>query len=204
LAGDVTIVSNANYLIWDQLTYVPTFLTAEDRLVIEDRAGELRCLAGLTTLFPFEFRSQLGSATESKIYLNLLRHFPRFPRFSRNIARRVFWGGTVSFLNLQLARYLGCDPVVLVGFDHSYQLPETRTEGSVIHSLTDDVNHIHPNYFGPGYRWHDPRISRMEEAYLCARTVMARDGLRVLNGTVGGHLEVFERIPPIAAEGEHA
>lgn len=193
LAGEVTIVSNAHYLIWDQLTYIPTFLAVEDRLVAEDRADELQALEGITRIFPFDLRPLLGPADSTKLYLNFPRDYANAPRFSRDLARRGYWGGTVSFLNLQLAAYLGCDPIVLIGFDHSYVVPSEKLDNPVIHSQTADVNHIHPDYFGPGYRWHDPNVQRMETAYECARAELAARGVRVVNATEGGHLEVFER-----------
>jgi hypothetical protein len=194
LSSEITIVSNAHYLIWDQLTYVPTFLAVEDRLVAEDRADELKCLAGITKIFPFDLRDLLGPARENKIYLNFPRNYQPFPKFSQDLAKRGYWGGTVSFLNLQIAAYLGCNPIILIGFDHNYVVPSNDIRNNVIQSQAKDVNHIHPDYFGPGYRWHDPNISRMELAYSHARQELEKSGVQVLNATVGGHLEIFERV----------
>lgn len=196
LADDVTIVSNAHFLIWKDLSYVPTFLTVEDHLVAEDRAAELSALEGTVTMFPFEFRPILGEATPSRIYFNLVRLYRPFPQFSTHFARRGFWAGTVSFVNLQFAHYLGCAPLILIGFDHSYKVPEARESGYVIRSDSEDVNHIHPQYFGPGYRWHDPNVTRMEAAYECARAALDERQVRVVNATAGGQLEVFQRADP--------
>jgi hypothetical protein len=194
LGSEVTIVSNAHYLIWDQLTYIPTFLAVEDRLVAEDRADQLRTLTGITKIFPFDLRLLLGPSDETQLYLNFPRNYRPFPKFSRDLSKRGYWGGTVSFLNLQLAAYLGCNPIILIGFDHDYVVPSKDIRDNVIHSQTKDVNHIHPDYFGPGYRWHDPHIPRMEVAYSHARQELERSGVRVLNATVEGHLEIFERV----------
>jgi hypothetical protein len=194
LQSEVTIVSNAHYLIWDQLTYVPTFLVVEDRLVAEDRADQLRLLGGITKLFPFDLRPLLAPADDTTLYLNFPRRYRPFPKFSQDLAKRAYWGGTVTFLNLQLASYLGCNPIILIGFDHSYTVPSQGVRNNVIESQADDINHIHPDYFGPGFRWHDPNIARMELAYACARQELERSGVQVLNATVGGHLEIFERI----------
>lgn len=195
LDSEVTIVSNAHYLIWDQLDYIPTFLAVEDRLVAEDRAEQLQSLAGITTIFPFDLHELLGPAHETKLYLNFLRSYRPFPKFSHDLTKRGYWGGTVSFLNIQLAAFLGCNPIVLIGFDHSYVVPKQDVRNNVIHSQSADVNHIHPDYFGPGYRWHDPNVARMEMAYGLARSELEKVGVKVLNATVEGHLEVFERIP---------
>jgi hypothetical protein len=193
LGSEVTIVSNAHYLIWDKLTYVPTFLAVEDRLVAEDRADELRSGNGITKIFPFDLRAWLGPADETTLYLNFPRNYRPFPKFSHDLAKRCYWGGTVSVLNLQLAAYLGCDPIILIGFDHNYVVPSDGIQDNVIQSEIEDVNHIHPDYFGPGYRWHDPNIPRMETAYRHARRELERSGVRIINATVGGHLEIFER-----------
>ena len=60
LSGEVTIVSNAHYLIWDRLTYVPTLLTVEDKLVAEDRGQEIRDLKGITKVLPIRSSRQAG------------------------------------------------------------------------------------------------------------------------------------------------
>jgi hypothetical protein len=192
LATEVTIVSNAHYLIWDELSYVPTFLVVEDRLVAEDRVDDLRSLA-IPKVFPFDLFHLLGPATPDRIFVNFPRDYRPFPQFSFDLARRAYWGGTVSFLNLQLAAYLGCNPVILIGFDHNYVVPAADIDNHVIVSRDEDINHIHPDYFGPGYRWHDPDLARMELAYRCADEAMRRAGIQVLNATVGGKLEVFDR-----------
>ncbi len=54
--------------------------------------------------------------------------------------------------------------------------------------------HFHPDYFGKGYRWHDPRTDRMERAFIRAREAFEADGRKVYNATVGGKLEVYERV----------
>ena len=96
-------------------------------------------------------------------------------------------------LNLQLAYYLGCNEIFLVGFDHHYKIP-SKIDDHVITSQGDDFNHVHPNYFGKGYRWHDPNLARMEQAYSEARRFLDARGIRVQNATVGGQLGIFERI----------
>ena len=194
LADEITIVSNAHYLIWDQLTYVPTFLTVEDRLVAEDRGAEIQRLSSIHKIFPFDLRYALHGSKNDAIYVHFDRLYRDFPKFSFDVARIAYWGGTVSFFNLQLAAYLGCNPIVMIGFDHSYEVPKEHVKNTVILSQQEDVNHIHPDYFGPGYRWHDPNVARMEAAYRCARRDLESAGIKVVNATMGGHLEVFDRI----------
>jgi len=192
LKDEVTIGSNAQYLAWDKMGFVPTFLTVEDRLVAEDRAAELCALDEPTKIFPRDLRYCLGSS-KNTIFINFSREYRGFPKFSSDFQKVVYWGGTVSVLNLQLAYYLGCREIYLIGFDHFYHVPK-EIDKHVITSTGEDLNHIHPDYFGKGYRWHDPNIPRMEAGYSAARAFLDANGIRVRNATVGGQLEVFERV----------
>ena len=95
----------------------------------------------------------------------------------------------------------------LIVFDNSHQLASAfrmfiadeftdhvEENGNEWTSGGDDPNHFHPDYFGKGYRWHNPRLDRMELAYRKAKRVFEADGRRVVNATLGGKLEVFERV----------
>ena len=107
----------------------------------------------------------------------------------------VWVGGTVTYLCLQLAYYMGFSDVYMIGFDHSYKIPkDAKVEGVNITSASDDPNHFHPDYFGKGYRWHDPQVERMGQAYHKARHYYEAAGRRIRNATIEGHLEVFERV----------
>jgi len=192
LKNEITIASNAQYLVWDTIGFVPNFLTVEDRLVAEDRADQLRALEQPIKIFPRDLLYCLSNS-KNAIFVNFARDYRAFPKFSPEFEKIVYWGGTVSFLNLQLAYYLGCHEVILVGFDHDYHVPDEK-DGHVITSRGDDVNHIHADYFGKGYRWHDPNLARMEQSYVEARRFLTGRGIPIRNATVGGKLEVFERV----------
>lgn len=191
LKQEVTIGSNALFLMFDFMGFRPTFLTCEDPLVAEDRARELNMIGGTTKIFPRDLAYCL-KADECTLYANFVRNYRGFPRFSDRFDRICFWGGTVSMMNLQLAYFLGCDPIYLIGFDHSYKVPDKLTH--VMLSDGDDVNHFHPDYFGKGFRWHDPKVDKMELGYRAARAFLEERGVRVYNATAGGKLEVFERV----------
>lgn len=193
LKEEVTVGSNALFLIFPEMGYQPTFLTVEDQLVAEDRADALNGIRGSVKVFPRDLAYCLRPDPDT-VYVNFIRSYKGFPKFTRDFRRIVYWGGTVSMLNLQLAYYLGCNPIYLLGFDHNYAVPKALTS-DVIVSDTDDVNHIHPDYFGKGFRWHDPQVERMEAGYRAARAFFEANGRMVMNATAGGKLEVFERVP---------
>ena len=192
LKDEVTIASNGIFLIFDAMGYQPTFVTVEDWLVAEDRAARLNDIRGSIKLFPHDLAYCLRQDEET-IYVNFVRQYDDFPRFSDDFAKIVYFGGTVSFLNLQLAYYLGCHPIYLIGFDHYYQVPKDLSSDTIV-SRADDTNHFHPDYFGKGFRWHDPQVERMTSAYRAARAFLEPRGIHVFNATPGGHLEVFPRV----------
>lgn len=195
LVNEVSIASNSIFLLFEKNDFRPTFYTVEDNLVAEDRADEINSLKGFYKIIPLDLMKYIVR-DENTIYINFVRNYRGFPRFSKHFERKVFWGGTVTFLNLQLAYHLGASEIILIGVDHNYQEPNTQdiVNGTVIESKTTDNNHFDPNYFGPGYRWHNPRIDRMEMAYLAARNFFRSRKKKVYNATIGGKLEVFPRV----------
>ena len=196
LCGEVSIASNAIFLLFDKKQFRPTYYTIEDYLVAEDRRKEAASLKVGWKLFPEDVRKFI-QPDERTIYVNFLRQYDGFPKFTEDFRRKVYWGGTVTFMNMQLDYYLGASQIYLIGFDHNYARPATEdaVQGPVITSAADDdVNHFDARYCGRGYRWHDPKVERMEEAYRIARSYFKAHGVQVFNATAGGRLEVFERV----------
>jgi len=165
-------------------------------LVAEDRADTINATRGTTKIFPRDLKYCL-KPDEDTMYINFVRDYSgqEFD-FSSSFVRHVFWGGTVTYLNIQLAYYLGCREVYLIGIDHNYQPPAQvdEVDGPVITSRSTDVNHFHPDYFGPGYRWHDPKVERMEMAYRQAKRFFDENGGVIYNASAQTKLEVFPRV----------
>jgi hypothetical protein len=196
LKGEITIGCNAIFLMFEEMGFQPTYYTVEDVLVAEDRAEVINTIRGLTKIFPRDLKYCLRPDDDT-IYINFIRDYTTTPfSFSSDFARRVFWGGTVTYLNLQLAYYLGCREIYLIGIDHNYHAPseEDKVEGTVITSRSGDINHFHPDYFGPGYRWHDPKVERMEMAYRRAKSFFDTHGVAVYNASAQTRLDVFPRV----------
>jgi hypothetical protein len=84
----------------------------------------------------------------------------------------------------------------LIRIDHNYQRLTVADEqkGPVIKSDSNDVNYLLPNYFGPGYRDHNPKVERMERAYVEVKRFFEERGGVIYNATAGGRLEVLPRV----------
>jgi hypothetical protein len=200
LAGEVSFAVNGIFLKFDELDFRPTYYVVEDGLVARDRAGVINGLGGMRKLFPKYLKPWLHPDPYTT-YMNVIldyRDYRGFPEFSTNAARALWVGGTVTYINLQLAFYMGFDPVILIGVDCDYEVRadevEVEENGVELTSTAADRNHFHPDYFGPGFRFHDPMVGRMIRAYEKTRAVFDAHGRRVWNATLGGKLETFERV----------
>ena len=197
LADEYTFGVNSIYYLFDEMGFKPSFYVVEDTLVAEDRADDINQLSGMPKFFGTYLDYCLNDGPEV-IWTNVIfdySEYPGFPHFSRRADHCLWVGGTVSYLCMQLAYFMGFSEVYLIGFDHSYDIPDdAQIDGTVITSASDDPNHFHPAYFGKGKRWHDPRLDRMELAYHKAHQVYTQDHRVIYNATRGGELEIFPRI----------
>jgi len=66
---------------------------------------------------------------------------------------------------LQLAVYLGFNPIYLIGCDTTYSIPSTvqkvdKVGDKLISTHDDDPNHFSSKYFGKGSKWHNPTLRK--------------------------------------------
>jgi hypothetical protein len=107
-------------------------------------------------------------------------------------------GHSIVHIMLQLAFFMGCDPVYIIGCVHTYW----RRKGHVYdrEDLNDeqdpDSNHFDKRYI-PAEKVKDFKhatgVEIMEVAFGRSKRLYERAGRSVYNATRGGHLEVFER-----------
>jgi len=197
LRQEKTFGFNAFFLIADRVGFLPTYYLVEDPLPAEDNAAEINALEGTTKILPWDLRYCLRP-DDRTIYVHFDRFYadspdPAFPRMTPDASRVVFWGGTVAYMAIQLADFMDFEEIYLLGIDLSYQVPK-GSGGSQIVSEADDPNHFHPDYFGKGKRWHDPRVERMQKSFETAWRVLDQKGRRLMNATVGGNLEQVPRV----------
>lgn len=200
LKNDVTFATNGIFLKFDETGFRPTFYVVEDHLVGEDRYEEINHLSGFTKLAPYYLAYCLEDG-EDVIYYNHRgrKSYPHGFDFSTNAEEITYTGCTVTFSCMQLAFYMGFKEIYLIGVDMSYMIPEqvkkvNEYDTEILDMEVDDPNHFIPNYFGRGYRWHDPNVDKMEQAYIEARKVTEMNGVKIYNATIGGKCEVFDRV----------
>lgn len=197
LKDEITFGVNAIFYAFDWIDFFPTYYVVEDRLVAEDNKKVINNLEGMTKIFPEDLRYCLQGDSET-IFINFDRYYsdypsPDFPKFGLDALNKLYWGGTVTYLNLQLAYYMGFEEVYLIGMDMNYQIP-SYADRNVITSKNADLNHFHPEYFGPGKRWHQPKVERMFATLRFANEIYLSDDRKIFNATDGGKLELYPRV----------
>lgn len=186
LRNEVTFGSNRIYLLFDQIGFPTSYFLSVNRLVIEQCAQDIvkvPCpkFLGWHAHDHIEF-------TDDMMFL----HSRPEVSFHTDITTGVWEGGTVTYVALQVAYYMGFDKVILVGVDHAFTTQGTPHE--VVISQGDDPNHFDPRYFGKGFRWQLPDLEMSEQAYRMAKDHFERAGREIVDATVGGKLRVFPRV----------
>ena len=178
------------------------YYLVEDTAVMADNVEAIRNYKAGHKFFPSIYRNQIGEAP-NVTYFMMNRGFyapssPAYciPRFSTDPTQRMYSGQSVTIINLQVAYYMGFSEVVLIGMDFSYTVPsDAKVGGALITSMGDDPNHFHPDYFGKGKVWKDPKLDRVLANYQLAKLMYEADGRRIVNATPGGKLELFDCVP---------
>lgn len=203
LKDEITIGCNAVYKNFDEWGWHVNYLLFEDieqtelrRHDIPHIKGPIK-LAGLHNAYAFE-------ADENTYFMNVRNLDAEFmedlfPQFSDDFGHIVHLASTVTYIGLQLAFHLGCDPVYLIGVDHNYgELPKLFPPCKI--TITEDNLHLvqglhlKDDYYKVGDVIGVPPVDYMEAGYAKAREVFERHGRTVLNAGVNSALDVFDRV----------
>lgn len=207
LENDYVWGLNRCYLLFERINWRPKFFVATDSIVIPDNSNEINSLitdlSNCLFFFPLQFRlnGTLESGLNTYWYEENPQNFSKLPRgyFSDDAGSYVRGAFTVTIAALQLAIYLGFNPIYLIGCDTNYTLPKSiyfddEDNDKIISTADDDPNHFRGDYFGAGKKYSRPSPDRMIFAYKQAKKIFDEIGIDVFNATIGGKLEVFPRV----------
>ena len=187
LRDEFTFGLNRAYLMFDKLGFATDCLVSVNRHVIEQCAEEISAQPCLK--FISWANRNLLPANADVAYVRSVQQ----PGFSTNPATRGVWeGATVTFVAMQLAYLMGFEQVYLVGVDHSFST--TGEPHKLVQSQGDDPNHFDASYFGKGFLWQLPDLETSEVAYSMARRAFEEDNRQILDATVDGKLQIFEKV----------
>ncbi len=162
LKDEFTFGMNRIYLGFPEMGFQTTYFLTINSLVIEQCAEDIRLLT-MPRFISWRSRHLIGTAPD----LNFLHTTYTVPKFSTDARGRLWEGGTVTNIALQLAYHMGFQQVILIGVDHSYSA-QGKPNTTVV-SQGEDRDHFHPDYFGKGFRWQLPDLDTSERGYAMAR-----------------------------------
>lgn len=183
----VTFGCNSIFLLNE---FEPTYYCVEDHICAEDRCQQINALPW-SKFLAGDLRRWLTNGH----FFNGHRA-AEIDTFNTDFAAGIQVGASVAFTMMQLAFYMGCDPVYLIGLDHSYDVSSFRKEAgtTVLTATGHDVNHFDARCIANGLRSNYPNMARMEKAYGLSRETFTRYGRQIYNATAGGRLETFDRL----------
>lgn len=201
LRNEYTFGVNGVYLLEQIANFRPTFYAVEDNHVVDDNLPEIRALDCKYKFFPNKYREAVGERENHfflpvnwEFYYKSSKYFCE-PRFSFDISKTAYVGQTVTYLNFQIAKFLGFKDIILIGVDFDYKVPkDSKIKANSILSNEDDPNHFHPNYFGRGKKWHLPKLENCYKAYQHANKVAKENGFVIRDATIGGKLDAFPKV----------
>lgn len=187
LRNEKTLGMNRIYLLFNDLGYQTSYYLSVNDLVVEQCAEDIQHLNIPRFV---SWRSRKWLQPEANLFFLYTTYTG--PGFSTNLSGRLWEGATVTYVALQVAFFLGFQEVYLIGVDHNF-----TTQGkpnTTVVSQGDDPNHFSPQYFGKGFRWQLPDLETSERAYQMAREAYENAGRKIFDATIGGQLQVFEKV----------
>ncbi|CAK0779590.1 conserved hypothetical protein [Gammaproteobacteria bacterium] len=186
LRREVVIGLNKIYLGIRKFSFYPKYYVAVNDKVIAQSVAQIRAL----NCIKFISSRNAPFVPEDALTYHINTSTPP-DRFCRDITQGVREGWTVTYAALQIAYYLGFQEVIIIGMDHRYEYTGKPNEAHLM--AGPDLNHFSPDYFGGGQVWDNPDLAHAEEYYRIARSEYEKTGRRIIDATLEGACNVFEK-----------
>jgi hypothetical protein len=184
LRNEFTIGTNRIYLLFPEMGFTTTYLASVNPHVLRQWKDDFLALS-VPKFLSWGMRSEFPDREDvAFLYSDNSRE-----TFTEDISAGGWEGGTVTYVALQLAFFMGFDDVILIGVDHSFQASGPAHQ--LVTSAGSDQDHFHPDYFGKGVQWQLPDLEMSERGYRLANSAYLAAGRRIRNATTGGRLKVF-------------
>jgi len=212
LKDEITIGCNAIYTHFKKMGYSTTYWIMEDVVQFEKRRKDIKNIEG-SIKFAALHNAYNFKADDSTIFFNASPVFSLYndmwrdgliPQFSKDFSSVVYLGGTIAYIMIQLAYFLGCDTIYLIGIDHNYGiLPkifplnnEPHRSVTVTEENYDQVQkcHFDKKYYKIGDSIGIPNIRMQELAYNLAKKYIEEEGRKIINAGIDSKLGVFPKV----------
>lgn len=202
IKDEYSFAANRIYKIYDKTSWRPTFYCVQDINVGKEMGDDIK--NAIDSADEAFFRMSGYESLKNSIDGSSVIYVPIVEcageklniRFSVDADRYIYDGWTVTYMEMQLAAYMGFQEIYLIGVDCSMPF-ELRKNGEVVPYNLNEASHF---YETPedNKKGHERRTFHREAVimgYQAAEDYSKDTGaFRIYNATRGGELEVFERV----------
>jgi hypothetical protein len=185
LSDYYTFGLNKIFLIFKKIQLELSYLVSVNPYVIQQSVEEFNGLA-IPKFLSFKAAQSLDLKDDS---------FLIFTKggfdFSPDLQKTINEGYTVTFVAMQVAYYMGFKRVFLIGVDHNFKQKGKPNELQTMNE--DDANHFDPDYF-KNLPWQLADLEASEVAYRIAKMFFERNGREIIDATVDGKLQVYQKM----------
>lgn len=186
LKNEFTIGLNRIYLNYPNMGFQPSMLCITNPNIVRQFSVDINRLQSIKFL-NYKTRGLIKNRWNTFFFESNGKH-----DFYKDLSDYIWCDGcTVTYCALQVAYYMGFREVFLVGVDHSFS--DSGTPNKLVESQRVDINHFHKDYFSAGVEWQYPDLDCSKISYKVAKSVYEKSGRKILDATVDGKLDVFEK-----------
>lgn len=193
--GISTFGFNRIYNIFDDTPWRPTYYISQDEKMLAGCAEIVDVLELPVKFIPIQLHWYYNINISNATYFNMRWQDDRHPNdflFSDDCAHDVACASTGMYTAVQFAAYMGFREIYLIGVDHHFQISQNNkgeivVDASVKDYFTDKYNQDKANLY-------IPNTEKSTLTYVAMKKHCDARGIKVLNATRGGKLEVFPRV----------
>lgn len=189
LKDEFCFAANRIDKIYEFTDWRPSFYCTQDITIIQTYRDIISQISAPHKLMVYGGSRKTGYIGKA-MYTPFSRpyNYPEPPEFSEDISDSVGEGYTVTYTCMQVAAYMGFKEMILLGVDHNFPVDVTP-EGTVV--VNDGAaEHFYGSNEIPR---HYPMLYKVDLAFKTAKEYAEKHGIRIINATRGGKLEIFER-----------
>ena len=187
LKNEITFCANRVYLGFRHWGFPFKYWAMIDYNGIDHFIDEIKMLPGSIIKFlPSAYSDNYQ--LKNTFYLNM-----NYPKQSADFlfnadGHRFTYAHSVMYTLFQLAFYMGCDPLILIGMDHNYDIQPNPITGQL--EYNSDNSHAFKNYGLKGLK-RIPNIEATRDCYQRVKNWADANGRTILNATHTTKLDVF-------------
>lgn len=179
---EVTFGVNRIYLSFDKTDWRPDYYVLVDSIVLQQDFETVQKLDLPVLFISDNYTEETIKSDKNIFYFSKRENSYDSESFSPDFSQYVYGGNTVIYDAMQIAAYMGFEEIILLGVDMTRVKPGERIPHFYDGNLKGDEKLVKGD------------VDVVLKVFEIAQEVTKQMGIRILNATRGGNVEVFERV----------